>query len=436
MQRLVHGSQRLRGTVAPPGDKSISHRAAIFGAIADGVSVVEGFLPGDDCFSTIQCLEPMGVRFEKQPSEDGAFLLKVHGRGRSGLIESPDILDAGNSGTTMRLLAGLLAGQPFFSVLTGDASLRSRPMGRVLIPLRSMGATVLGRRGDEIAPFAIRGGQLNGIDYRLPVASAQLKSALILAALFASTPTTLVEPGPARDHTELMLRSMGASIDVGQDGHISIQPLQSELRPLEARIPGDMSSACFWLVAAVCHPDAEIRILGVGMNPTRRGALDVLLAMGADIEVLDQRTQGGEPVADLVARTSDLRPVEIGGATIPRAIDEIPVLALAAAFAGGDTIFRDAAELRVKESDRILTTCTELRRLGADVEETPDGLIVHGGRPLRGAQVASSGDHRLAMTLAVAGLLVQGETGVEGAESVEVSYPGFWTDLEHVSSAT
>ena len=431
MERRVSAASRLRGTIAPPGDKSISHRAAIFGAIADGLSVVDGFLPGEDCFSTTLCLEAMGVGFEKHSSEDGAFQVKVHGVGRRGLRESADVLDAGNSGTTMRLLAGLLAGQSFFSVLSGDKSLRSRPMGRVLMPLREMGATVLGRDGDQLAPFAIRGGNLTGIDYALPVASAQLKSAIILASLFANSPTTLAEPGPARDHTELMLRSMGATIKAA-NGKILIQPLQNELEPLRTRVPGDMSSACFWLVAAVCHPNAEIRLVGVGMNPTRRGALDVLLQMGADVEVLEERTQGGEPVADLVARTSSLHGVEIGGDLIPRAIDEIPALALAGVFADGDTIIHDASELRVKESDRILTTCTELRRLGASVDEAPDGMTIHGGHELSGATVSSSGDHRLAMTLAVAGLLARGETRVENAESVEISYPGFWSDLEQL----
>jgi 3-phosphoshikimate 1-carboxyvinyltransferase len=434
MDQAVRHARRLRGTIAPPGDKSISHRAAIFGALANGTSRVEGFLPGDDCLSTLGCLESMGVRFEREPSEDGASLLRVYGVGPHGLDESADVLDAGNSGTTMRLLAGLLAGQPFFSVLTGDRSLRTRPMGRVLRPLRQMGATVLGRKGDEIAPFAIRGGGLSGIDYDLPVASAQLKSALILAALYASTQTTLTEPGPARDHTELMLRSMGAGIETSEN-RITVHPLTGELRPLDLRIPADMSSAAFWLIAAVCHPDAELRLLGVGMNRTRRGALDILLAMGADIDILDEREQGGEPVADLVARSSSLHGIEIGGEVIPRAIDELPAVALAAAYATGDTIVRDASELRVKESDRILTTCTELNRLGAAMEETPDGMIIHGGAPLSGSSVTSSGDHRLAMTLAVAGLLAEGETRIGGAESVDVSYPGFWDELSRIANA-
>jgi len=328
----------------------------------------------------------------------------------------------------MRLLAGLLAGQDFFSVLTGDRSLRQRPMGRVLRPLRSMGATVLGRGGDELAPLAIRGGALAGLHYELPVASAQLKSALILAALYAAGESTLIEPGPSRDHTELMLRSMGASIS-SENQTIAVRPVSGELEPLHLQVPADMSGAAFWIVAAVCHPDAEVQLLGVGMNPTRRGALDVLLQMGADIDVLNERTEGGELVADLVARTSKLHATTIEGPLIPRAIDELPVLALAAVFASGDTIIQDAAELRVKESDRIHTTCSQLNRLGAALQETPDGIIIHGGSGLRGATTESDGDHRLAMTLAVAALLASGETTVKGAESVEVSYPGFWDDL-------
>ena len=375
----------------------------------------------------------MGVGFSHERGEDGAEVLRVSGVGLHGLQESVDVLDAGNSGTTMRLLAGLLAGQPFFSVLTGDRSLRRRPMGRVLRPLRSMGATVLGRGGDDLAPLAIRGGRLSGLQYDLPVASAQLKSALILAAIYAEGESRLTEPGPSRDHTELMLSSMGAEIQ-SRARSVQVHPVRGELTPLNLRVPADMSGAAFWLVAAVCHPDAELRLLGVGMNPTRRGALDVLLAMGADIDILEERTRGGERVADLVARSSTLHATTIEGEVIPRAIDELPVLALAAAFAAGDTIIRDAAELRVKESDRIHATCSQLNRLGASLDETPDGMIIHGGTALRGANTASHGDHRLAMTLAVAGLLASGETGVDGAESVDVSYPGFWVDLGSVAS--
>jgi 3-phosphoshikimate 1-carboxyvinyltransferase len=296
-----------------------------------------------------------------------------------------------------------------------------------------MGATVMGRGGDQLAPLAIRGGELHGIDYALPVASAQLKSALILAALYGDSQTTLVEPGPARDHTELMLRSMGAGIEVS-GSRIGIHPLTQELTPLHTRVPADMSSAVFWIVLGICHPNAEILLTGVGMNATRRGAVDVLLQMGADIELQQERTEGGEPIADLIARSSSLHGTTIAGEVIPRAIDEIPALALAAAVADGDTIVRDAAELRVKESDRILTTSTQLRRFGALIDEAPDGMIIHGGAPLHGAVVESSGDHRLAMTLAIAGLLADGETAIEGADSVEVSYPSFWADVDRLTA--
>lgn len=432
MQRTVQRPQRLRGTIVPPGDKSISHRAAMFASIAAGASVVEGFLEGEDCLSTLSCLAALGASSERHSGEGGE-VLRVEGVGRNGLRESSDILDAGNSGTTMRLLSGLLAGQPFYSVLTGDKSLRSRPMGRIAEPLRQMGATVRGRRGDTLAPLTIIGGNLHGMTYALPVASAQLKSSLILAALYAAEPSRFTEPAQSRDHTEGMLRSMGAQIECAEA--IVVQPLRQELCPLHLRVPGDMSAAAFWLVAAVTHPDAELRVLGVGMNPTRRGALDVLLAMDAKIEVLHLRDEGGEPVADLVARSSRLHGVVVEGETIPRAIDEIPVLALAAAVAEGDTIFRDAAELRVKESDRIHVTATELNRFGARVEETADGMLIHGVGALRGATGASEGDHRMAMTLAVAGLIAEGESRVDGAESVEISYPEFWADLDRICSA-
>jgi 3-phosphoshikimate 1-carboxyvinyltransferase len=432
MKRFLQKALKLRGSITPPGDKSISHRAAMFGAIAAGVSTIEGFLEGEDCLSTLACLTALGVHSERRPGEGGE-VLRVEGVGRLGLRESNDVLDAGNSGTTMRLLSGLLAGQPFYSVLTGDASLRSRPMGRVLDPLRQMGATVRGRRGDTLAPLTIVGGDLHGINYTLPVASAQLKSALILASLYASGPSVLREPAQSRDHTESMLRAMGA--EIACDESITVQPLEHELQPLQLRVPGDMSAAAFWLVAAVTHPDAELHLVGVGMNPTRCGALDILRAMGADIEMREARVVGGEPVADLVARTSRLHGVTIGGPLIPRAIDEIPVLALAAALAQGDTIVQDAAELRVKESDRIHSTAAELNRFGARIEETADGMVIHGENRLRGAAGVSSGDHRLAMTLAIAGLLAEGESSVEGAGDVEISYPGFWHALEQVCLA-
>jgi 3-phosphoshikimate 1-carboxyvinyltransferase len=301
-------------------------------------------------------------------------------------------------------------------------------MGRVVEPLREMGAQVWGRGDGAFPPLAIHGGELRGIRYQMPVASAQVKSALLLAGLFAQGETSVEEPAPTRDHTERMLGAMGARLCT-EGGVLTIEPLDGELAPLDLRVPGDISAAAFWMVAAALHPDAELHLPGVGVNPTRSGIIDVLRGMGADIEVAEEREQGGEPVADVTVRTSRLSPVEVGGDLIPRLIDEIPVLAVAAAFTPGRTVIRDAAELRVKESDRIATTCGELRRLGARVEELPDGLVIEGAPSLNGALCRSHGDHRLAMAMAVAGLLAQGETVIEEAEAAEVSYPNFWRDL-------
>lgn len=422
MEQRLAAPHRLRGTISPPPDKSISHRAAIFGAIADGCSHIGNFLYAEDCLSTVRCLRALGVTVE-----EGEGSLLIHGVGRHGLRESFDVLDAGNSGTTMRLLSGLLAGQPFFSILTGDESLRQRPMGRIATPLRMMGAQIWGRSGGTLAPLAITGGNLQGIHYSMPVASAQVKSSLILAALFAQGETVIHEPSPSRDHTERVLRSMGA--DVREEaGAVRVKPLSHEMLPLSMCIPGDISAAAYWMVAAAIHPDAEVYLSGVGINPTRTGVIDVLRAMGADISIIEERQQGGEPVADIVVRSSSLRGTVIEGPLIPRLIDEVPVLAVAAALAEGETAIRDAAELRVKESDRITTTAQELRRLGARVQETEDGLIIQGGQGLRGALAHSHGDHRLAMTLGVAAMVAQGETTIADAEAVRISYPGFWQD--------
>lgn len=427
--RVVRPAAQLRGAIAPPGDKSISHRVAMLGALAEGETVAENFLPGADCLSTLAILRTLGVESALEPQPDGRPRLTVRGVGLHGLREPADVLDAGNSGTSLRLFSGLLAGQPFFSVLTGDASLRGRPVGRVVEPLRLMGAQLWARDGDRLPPLAIRGSTLRGIDYATPVASAQVKSAILLAGLFATGETRVREPAASRDHTERLLRAMGVELR-SEGAAIALRPPSAPLRPLRLRVPGDISAAAFWLVAALAHPDAEIVVRGVGMNPTRTGIIDALRAMGGQIEVLNPREEGGEPVADLAARSSRLRGTVVAGDLIPRLIDEVPVLALAAAFAEGDTIIADAAELRVKESDRIATTARELRRLGAHVEERPDGLVVHGGARLRGAVCVSEGDHRLAMTIAVAGLLAEGETVVEDAGCVSVSYPAFWQDVK------
>ncbi len=420
MQMTVRRPRRLRGDVTPPGDKSISHRAAIFNAIADGEARVENYGTGADLASTLRVLRGLGTQIDRH--DDGAFTV------RGGILAEPsDILNTGNSGTTTRLMAGVLAGQPFMSVMTGDRSIRSRPMARIVDPLRLMGAEVDGRDGGRLAPLTFRGGSLHGIEYRMPVASAQVKSALLLAGLFAEGETTLEQPAVSRDHTELMFRSMG--VQVIEDGlTVSVRP--GRLTAMDVTVPADISSAAYWLVAGVCHPDAEVRVRNVGVNPTRTGILDALAMMGADVSVENERTEGGEAVADLVARSSSLRAAEIGGDLIPRLVDEVPVLALAACFAEGTTVIRDASELRVKESDRLMASRVELSRSGAQVEELDDGLRITGGRALQGATHRTYADHRIAMTMGIAGLVAAGETTVQSAQTASVSYPTFWDDLE------
>ncbi|MBE0415758.1 MAG: 3-phosphoshikimate 1-carboxyvinyltransferase [Dehalococcoidia bacterium] len=426
MERRVKGCASLRGEIAPPGDKSISHRAVILNSIAWGRAKLENFAPGDDCFATVSCLRALGVEIIKEHG-----VLTLSGVGREGFREPTDVLNARNSATTIRLLAGLLAAQPFLSIVTGDESLRSRPMGRLIHPLRLMGAEIWGRGGDSLPPLAIRGNQLKGIDYHLPVASAQLKSALLIAALFAQGETTIEEPAPSRDHTERLLRAMGAKLQC--DGtRIALTPYTS-LSPVDVCIPGDISSAAFWLVAGAIHPNARIKVLKAGVNPTRSGIIDVLLQMGAKLRVENERMDGGEPVADMVIESSDLVGTQIAGSLIPRLIDEIPLVALAGSFARGTTTIRDAQELRVKESDRIGATVRELSTLGADIDELPDGMIIHGGRKLEGGVCSSHRDHRLAMTLGIAGLVARGETVIHDAEAVAMSYPSFWQDLERLT---
>jgi 3-phosphoshikimate 1-carboxyvinyltransferase len=431
--RKIRAPHRLRGSVDVPGDKSISHRAAILNAIAAGPAVVENFLPADDCLAILDCLRALGISWSLEDSGSGSSKLSITGQGLDGLRESSDVLDARNSGTTMRLLTGLLAGRPFLTIITGDESLRSRPMGRVIEPLREMGAQVWGRDGDSLAPLAIRGGPLRGIHYRSPVASAQVKSAVLLAGLQAEGETTLEEPVRSRDHTERMLRAMGA--DLREEGNaLRLSPLKRDLTPLNLRVPGDVSAAAFWLVAGTLHPDAEIHLSGVGMNPTRTGIVSVLRTMGADLEVQEERQAGGEPVAGIVVRSSRLTGTTVEGEIVVSLIDEVPVLAVAAALARGRTVIRDISELRVKESDRIAATAQELRKLGARVEEQPDALIIEGVPALRGAACDSRGDHRLAMALAVAGMVAEGETVLSGAEAVSISYPSFWEHLAELGS--
>ena len=426
MRQVVQRQRALRGTITPPGDKSVSHRALILNAISNGTAIVQGLSEGRDVVSTMRCLKRLGVEIHGDPSGT----LTVHGRGRS-LEEPSEVLDVGNSGTTIRLLSGMLAAQPFLSVLTGDRSIRNRPMGRIVEPLRDMGAQVSGRKNDSMAPLVIRGGPLRGIECTMAVASAQVKSCILLAALFAEGETLLHQPARSRDHTERMLRAMGA--DVQEDG-LALCTRPGTITSMDVNVPGDVSAAAFWLVAAACHPNARVTVKGVGVNPTRDGLVEVLKEMGASISTESPRLEGGEPVADLLVESSHLKGTEIGGALIPRLIDELPVLAVAACFAEGTTIIRDAQELRAKESDRILTTARELTRLGADIEERPDGMVIRGTCRLRGNQCRSHGDHRLAMALAVAGLLADGETAVDGAQAADVSYPRFWEHLQELSS--
>jgi 3-phosphoshikimate 1-carboxyvinyltransferase len=418
-QLTVQSGTPLRGSVSIPGDKSISHRALLFGAIAEGASRVENFLPAADCLATLCAVRACGIEVEEKTPTS----LAVHGQGVHGLREPEDVLDCARSGTTMRLLAGLLAGQPFTSVLTGAPQLRRRPMGRIAEPLRAMGATVLGRDGGRLPPLAIQGGGLRGIDYALPVASAQLKSALLLAGLYVEGPTTLHEPGPARDHTERLFLAMGADLRI-QERTLLLTPGGS-LAPLHLSVPGDFSSAAFLIVAATLVPGSAITLRNIGLNPTRTGLLDVLRGMGADVALEDERMVSGEPVADLTVRAAALRATRVGGNLVVRMIDEFPILAVAATQAQGETLVRDAAELRVKETDRIATTVQELRRLGAEIEARPDGFLVHGPTPLVGTVVRSHGDHRLAMALAVAGLAARGRSRIMDTQCIADSFPGF-----------
>jgi 3-phosphoshikimate 1-carboxyvinyltransferase len=432
MNLLIHPTQELYGSTNVPGDKSISHRAAMFAALAEGRSQVRNFLPGGDCQATLGVLRALGVAIEEvSPTE-----LVLDGVGLNGLQEPAAPLDCVNSGTTMRLIAGLLAGQRFFSVLSGSPQLVKRPMGRVVEPLRQMGATIYGRQGGKLAPLAIAGARLHFIDYTMPVASAQVKSALLLAGLYNEGLVIVRQPGPARDHTERMLAAMGAPIRVLGSVVTSERPKQP-LAPLDITVPGDISSAAFLLAAGLLVPQSHLTVTGVGVNPTRTGILDILQMMGADIRLDNVREEAGEPVADIVVQRRGgggvpppLRGVEIGGDLIVRAIDELPVLAVLATQAHGRTVVRDAAELRVKETDRIATVAAELHKLGAHVEEYPDGFAVDGPVELHSAPVWSHGDHRLAMALAVAGMVASGPVLVEEAECVSDSFPGFERTLE------
>lgn len=431
MERLIlrGPAPPLTGRLQVPGDKSITHRAILLGALADGTTAIRGYLAGEDCERTAAACRALGVDVEGW----GSPVLRVHGKGLRGLREPEGVLDAGNSGTTLRLLSGVLAAQPFLAVLAGDASLTRRPMGRIIEPLRRMGASIWGRAGDRYPPLAIRGGALRGIRHESPVPSAQVKSALLLAGLYADGPTTVVEPTPSRDHTERLLRGFGHAAEV-EGRAVTVRPARG-LTAVAVEVPGDFSSAAFFLVAACLVPGSDLTIAGVGINPTRTGILEVLEGMGARIEIRERREICGEPVGDLVARGGPLRGITVGGALIPRLIDEIPILAVAAAAAEGETEIRDAGELRVKESDRIAAVAAELARLGVDVAERPDGLRIRGGRPFAGAPCSSRGDHRVAMALAVAALVARGETRVGDTACIGTSFPDFVPLLRRVAPA-
>ncbi len=419
----------LQGQLRVPGDKSISHRALMLGAIAQGETQIQGLLLGEDPRSTALCFRAMGAEI----SDLNTQLVRVQGIGLGKLKEPVDVLNAGNSGTTMRLMLGLLASHPGrLFVVTGDSSLRSRPMSRVTKPLQQMGAQIWGREGGSLAPLAIQGQTLQPIHYHSPIASAQVKSCILLAGLMAQGQTTVTEPAISRDHSERMLQAFGAELSLDPETHSVTITGDAQLHGQTVIVPGDISSAAFWLVAGAIVPNSELLIENVGVNPTRTGVLEALAMMGADIQLENQRVVTGEPVADLRVRSSSLKGCTLAGDLIPRLIDEIPILAVAAVFAQGTTVIRDAAELRVKESDRIAVTATQLNQLGAKVTELPDGLEITGGTPLTGTDVDSHADHRIAMSLAIAALNATGTTTIHGAEAAAISYPDFITTLEQV----
>lgn len=424
--------KRLSGDIFVQGDKSISHRAIIFGSIAKGVTRVTNFLTSDDCIRTMNAFKAMGVKINAKGDT-----VEIYGNGPDGLAEPSDVMDMGNSGTSARLLSGLLAGQPFFSVMSGDNSLRRRPMKRVVEPLKMMGANIWGRKGGEYLPLSIRGGKLHSISYRLPVPSAQVKSAILLAGLFAEGRTSVEETIPSRDHTELMMESYG--INIVKDGlKIMIDGGQVPSSPSseDIPIPGDISAAAFFMVGASILEGSDIVIKDVGINPTRTGIIDILRDMGALIEIYNLRDFGKEPVGDIRIRSSALRGVEIKGDIIPRCVDELPVIAIAAAMADGETLIRDASELRVKESDRITVMAGCLASLGVEVEIFDDGMRIKGSGKLKGTLCNSKGDHRIAMSMAIAGLVAEGETVIEDTECISTSFPKFEEILKSLCGET
>lgn len=419
---LFHKSHPLKGEITVPGDKSISHRGIMLGALANGTTSITNFLKGADCLSTISCFQKMGIEIEETENE-----ILVHGKGLHGLSAPKEILDAGNSGTTTRLISGILAGQNFSCDLTGDASIQKRPMKRIMTPLSMMGADITSVHNNGCAPLHIKGAPLKGISYQSPVASAQVKSCVLFAGLYADGKTSVTEPFLSRNHSELMLSSFGASVQTcGTTATIEPEPV---LTAQKVEVPGDISSAAFFIAAGLLIPDSELLIKNVGINPTRDGILRVCRQMGANLELLNTRTQCGEPVADILVKHSELNGTVIEGDLIPTLIDELPVIAVMAACANGETIIRNAEELKVKESNRLEIIVHHLSEMGCDITGTEDGMIIRGGKPLHGAVLDSHLDHRIAMSFAVAGLVADGETEITNADCVNISYPGFYRDL-------
>ena len=424
--RTLSFARGLRGEIVIPGDKSVSHRSIMIGSLAEGTTMVHGFLHGEDNHATLRAFRSMGIAIEELPGG----VLRIEGKGLRGLSEPQDVIDCGNSGTTIRLMTGLLAGQSFFSVLTGDPYLRRRPMKRVVKPLSTMGARIWGRGGGDLAPLAIHGAPLQSVEYDSPIASAQVKSALLLAGLYAQGETTVREPHLSRDHSERMLAHFGADVRPFPGG-VSITG-GPRLEGREIHVPGDISSAAFFLVAGLIVPGSELLIRNVGINPTRSGIIDILQEMGGSLELLNRRELAGEPVADILVRSSSLRGIEIGGGVVPRAIDEFPVISVAAALAAGTTTIRDARELRVKETDRIAAMVDSLTVVGAQAEPLDDGMIVHGVESLSGGTVNSRGDHRIAMSMAVAALRARSDILIEDTACTATSFPNFWELLRQV----
>lgn len=419
---LFHKSHPLKGEITVPGDKSISHRGIMLGALANGTTSITNFLKGADCLSTISCFQKMGIEIEETENE-----ILVHGKGLHGLSAPKEILDAGNSGTTTRLISGILAGQNFSCDLTGDASIQKRPMKRIMTPLSMMGADITSVHNNGCAPLHIKGAPLKGISYQSPVASAQVKSCVLFAGLYADGKTSVTEPFLSRNHSELMLSSFGASVQTcGTTATIEPEPV---LTAQKVEVPGDISSAAFFIAAGLLIPGSELLIKNVGINPTRDGILRVCRQMGASLELLNTRTQCGEPVADILVKHSELNGTVIEGDLIPTLIDELPVIAVMAACANGETIIRNAEELKVKESNRLEIIVHHLSEMGCDITGTEDGMIIRGGKPLHGAVLDSHLDHRIAMSFAVAGLVADGETEITNADCVNISYPGFYRDL-------